>query len=235
MKHLLLTLLCCLTTLPAVAEPPPSVLTYFYAFDYVPNRNTVHVPTGPETFQSLALSKANIVGPVNVSLQNGTLSLFDQATTAEGQTTRPVLATANYPADLKTALIVLFPAAKDDKHPYRAIVLNHNLQDFPLGVYRMINISPHPVRGAIGKTIIQAKPGGIGNLKPEGEPGAIVAARFEFFSENRWNLLTETRCAIRDDRRWLTCIYQDPATGRMNIRSIPDRSATPAPAPAPAP
>ena len=52
--------------------------------------------------------------------------------------------------------------------------------------------------------------------------------RFEFFDEDRWNLLTETRCAIRKDRRWFTCIYQDAATGRMNIRSIPDRTAVPA-------
>jgi hypothetical protein len=90
----------------------------------------------------------------------------------------------------------------------------------------MINISPHPIRGAIGKSIIESKPGSVANLKPEGEPGAIVAMKFEYYSENRWNLLTETRCAIRNDRRWLTCIYLDPSTGRMNIRSIPDRSST---------
>jgi hypothetical protein len=51
-----------------------------------------------------------------------------------------------------------------------------------------------------------------------------VPVRFEFFDQDRWNLLTETRCAIRKDRRWLTCIYQDPVTRRMNIRSIPDRT-----------
>jgi hypothetical protein len=235
MKHLRLFLLGCLAILTAQAEPPPTIPTYFYAFDYVPGRDAIHVPTGPETHQTLQLSKANIVGPVNVTLQNGALPLYDKAVTAEGKTTRSLLANATFSANLKTALVVLFPAGKDDKLPYRAIVLNHNLQDFPMGVYRMINISPHAVRGAIGKTIIQAKPGGIGNLKPEGEPGAIVAARFEFYADERWNLLTETRCAVRDDRRWLTCIYQDPASGRMNIRSIPDRTIIPAPAAEPTP
>ena len=37
--------------------------------------------------------------------------------------------------------------------------------------------------------------------------------------------VAETRAAIRQDRRWLMFIFEDPATGRMNIRSIPDRTA----------
>ncbi|RYD49290.1 MAG: hypothetical protein EOP85_01910 [Verrucomicrobiaceae bacterium] len=48
--------------------------------------------------------------------------------------------------------------------------------------------------------------------------------RFEIEKEGRWSRLTETRCAVRKDRRWLLCVYLDPATGRVNMRSIPDRS-----------
>ncbi|MCB1133646.1 MAG: hypothetical protein KDN05_21180, partial [Verrucomicrobiae bacterium] len=131
---------------------------------------------------------------------------------------------AKLPEGIGRALVVLFPAAEGSKEAYRSLVLNHDLQDFPLGVYRMINISPHPIRGAIARNYIEARPGGIANLKPAGEPGDVMPVRFEYFDEGRWNLLTETRCAIRRDRRWLTCVYQDPATGRMNIRSIPDRT-----------
>ena len=120
--------------------------------------------------------------------------------------------------------MVLFPAPKGATEPTAVLCFNHDLQDFPLGVYRLINLSPHPIRGAIAREFVEAKPGGVANLEPAGEPGAVVPVRFEFFDKDRWNLLTETRCAIRKDRRWLTCIYQDPATGRMNIRSIPDRT-----------
>jgi hypothetical protein len=118
----------------------------------------------------------------------------------------------------------MFPDSKDTANPYRSIVINHDLGDFPFGAYRMINVSPHPVRGSVARDYIEAKPGGMANLEPQGEPGAIVPVKFEFFDKGRWNLLTETRAAIRKDRRWLTCIYQDPVTGRMNMRSIPDRS-----------
>lgn len=214
------------------AQEQTKVATYFYAFDYVSGREELMVPTGPDTFQQTQLSKANIIGPMDVVLTDGVLSLYDKKPTAEGQAARSLLASATYPAGLANALVVLFPADRDDKLPYRALVLNHDVQNFPLGVYRMINISPHPVRGVIGKSMIESKPGSVGNLKPEGAPGAIVAMRFEYFSEDRWNLLTETRCAVRHDRRWLTCIYKDPSTGRMNIRSIPDRASAPQPTPA---
>ena len=138
----------------------------------------------------------------------------------------PVLATAKVPKGIQRALVIQLPASKGAAEPYRSLVLNHDLQDFPLGVYRLINISPHPIRGAIAHNFVEAKPGGIANLEPAGEPGAIAPMRFEFFEQDRWKLLSVTRCAIRKDRRWLTCIYQEPATGRMNIRSIPDRAPT---------
>ena len=136
---------------------------------------------------------------------------------------------------IRRALVVLFPNPKNPKEPYRSLVLDHGLKGFPLGVYRLINVSPYPVRGIIGRETAQVKPGGIAQLELMGEPGATAQMRFEFFDKNRWNLLTESRCAIRKDRRWLACIYSDPATGRMNIRSIPDRTATPAATPAPEP
>jgi hypothetical protein len=226
MKFLPTFLLYFLTTFLGIAQEQTKVETHFYAFDYVLGRDTVMVPTGSGTYAETPLSKANIVGPIHAAVTDGVLALYDKKPAADALGHREVLASAAYPAGVSSALVVLFPASKNDPFPYRALVLNHNAQDFPLGVYRMINISPHPIRGAIGKSIIESKPGSVANLKPEGEPGAIVAMKFEYYSENRWNLLTETRCAIRNDRRWLTCIYLDPSTGRMNIRSIPDRSST---------
>ena len=89
----------------------------------------------------------------------------------------------SFPHGITRALVVLFPAAKGGKEPYRSLVLNHDLQDFPLGVYRLINVSPHPIRGAIARDYIEAKPGGVANLEPAGEPGAVVPVRFEFFDQ----------------------------------------------------
>lgn len=223
MKHALLAIIPHLAAVLIAAEPLPKVTASIYAFAYVPGHEKVRIMTGPESFEEIRLSTANIVGPVEAVAVNGALRICDKPAAVEGKVTHPALATAKVPAGVKRALVILVPAPNGSKEPYRSLVLNHDLQDFPLGVYRMINISPYPIRGAISRNFIEAKPGGIANLELTGQPGTIAPVRFEFFDQGRWNLLTETRCAIRKDRRWLTCIYQDPVSGRMNIRSIPDR------------
>lgn len=206
------------------AEPPPKIPASVYAFAYVPGHEKIHIMTGAQASEEIQLSKANIVGPVDALIVNGALHICDKPVTVDGKVTHPVLSTAKIPQGISRALVILFPAAKGDKEPYRSLVLNHDLQDFPLGVYRMINISPHPIRGAIARNFIKAMPGGIADLGLDGKPGTTSPVRFEFYDQDRWNLLTETRCAIRKDRRWITCIFKDPVSGRMSIRSIPDRA-----------
>ncbi|MEX1049768.1 MAG: hypothetical protein WED15_09580 [Akkermansiaceae bacterium] len=214
-----------------LAQEQVKIPASIYAFDYVSGHETVTIQTGTEAFEEVRLSRANIVGPMAAVTAGGMVRIHSKPVNVEGKVTHPVLSTTALPAGIKRALIVLFPDPKNTKEPYRSLVVDHDLKNFPLGVYRLINLSPHPVRGSIARDFVEAKPGGIANLEPKGEPGAIVPVRFEFFDKDRWNLLTETRAAIRKDRRWLTCIYADPATGRMNIRSIPDRTAIPAAAP----
>jgi hypothetical protein len=235
MKIAILAVLSHLGAVLGAAEPLSKITASFYAFGYVPGHEKVHIMTGLEAYQEIQLSKANIVGPVKAVGVNGTLRICDKPVTVENKITHPVLSTVKLPAGIQRALVILFPAPKGEKEPYRSLVLNHDLQDFPLGVYRMINISPHPIRGAIARNYVEAKPGAVANLAPAGQPGAVVPVRFEFFDQGRWNLLTETRCAIRKDRRWLTCVYQDPVSGRMNIRSIPDRTSVSAVTAEPAP
>jgi hypothetical protein len=207
-------------------EPMPKIPASFYAFAYAPGHESVTIRSSPDGFEEIRLSKANIVGPVNSVMLDGSLKIHSKPVTVEGKVTHPVIGSVKIPAGIRRALVVMFPDSKNAATPYRSIVINHDLGDFPLGAYRMINVSPHPVRGSVAREYIEAKPGGMANLEPQGEPGAIVPVKFEFFDKGRWNLLTETRAAIRKDRRWLTCIYQDPVTGRMNIRSIPDRTGT---------
>jgi hypothetical protein len=209
-------------------DAPPKVSASFYAFAYLPGHESVQVPTGSGAFQTVRLSTANIVGPVDCPLVDGKLTLHSTKAPTAGAPA--VLTTATVPAGIKRAVVILFPPAAGMAAEYRSLVINHDATDFPLGIYRLVNLANKPIRGAVGREIVQAKPGGIADLKLTGKPGTVVPVRFEFFEEKRWNLLTETRAAIRDDRRWLMFIFEDPATGRMNIRSIPDRTRPAAPA-----
>ncbi len=205
-------------------DTPPTVTASFYAFDYAPGLQEVSIMVAGQAFEEITLSKANIVGPIEAVLVDGNLTLHGAPVETGDEVTRPVVAAARIPDQIINALVVVFPAPESHRHAYNCLVLDHAAADFPLGVYRMINASPFPVRGAMARSIIEAKPGDIANLEPEGEPGTTVPVRFEYYENDRWNLLTETRSAIRDDRRWLVCIYQDARTGRLNLRSIPDRS-----------
>ena len=215
-----------LFSVSGVAKPSTARISVsFYAFDFVAGSESVNLKTGEATFQEIRLSTANIVGPVTCLTTDGKITFHSEPVAGgDGKAIYPLIATGVIKEGISKALVVLFPAAADSGEKYRCIAFNNDLTDFPLGAYRLINLSNKPIRGAVGRGFVETKPGGVANLELKGEPGAIMPLRFEFFEENRWNLLTESRAAVRRDKRWLMCIYQDPKTGRMKMRSIPDRS-----------
>lgn len=206
-------------------ESAPKVEVSFYALDYARGHKDIFVPTGAENYEEVQLSTANISAPVTAELRDGRLTLHAVEAGEDGNF--PVISSVRLPSAGGKALVLLAPAGGGGEDVYRTLVFANDRKDFPLGTYRMVNLSPYPVRGVIGRSTVRAKPGRSANLEPEGEPGSVQPARFEYRSQDRWNLLTETRCAIRKDRRWLMCVFEDPRSGRINIRSIPDRSVTP--------
>jgi hypothetical protein len=209
------------------AEKAPSVQVSLYAFAYAPGHESVHLPNGTE-FTPVRLSTANIVGPIKSTVVGGNLIIHgDPVDGPDGTTVHPVLSRCPIKEGIRKAVVVLLPTTTNDKASYSSMVFDHDLRDFPLGVYRIVNLASKPIRGAVGSAVVKTKPGGIANLKLDGEPGSVVPVRFEYYENKRWNRLTETRAAIRDDRRWLMFVYQDPRSGRMNIRSIPDRTRMP--------
>ncbi len=210
--------------LSAIAATAAPAEVSFYCFQYSPGSETVFLQTGTESFTDLRLSTANIVGPVRVETKDGPLEIRGTPRTDEkGLVFRPLLGSAKLPSSGK-AVVILIPTPAGSPMPYHCVAFDHTGNGFPLGSYQVINLSPFPIRGSIGKNAVEMKSGAVAPLKPTGTPGTSVPTRFEFAEKGAWNLLTETRSAIRDDRRWILCIYQDPVTKRMNLRSIPDRT-----------
>jgi len=206
-----------LTLCSASADP---VEISIYCFRQVPGLGTIRVPTTGGAATEVPLSTANIVGPLRAETQDGTLTFLGMPESS-GKAAKPAgrVTLTNGPA-----LVILVPAAKGAAMPYHCFSVARTDDGFPLGSYQVVNLSPHHVRGAIGKSPLEVKPAGVTRFKPEGTPGANLGARFEFHEDGAWKLLTETRCSIRDDRRWLLFAYKDPQSGRMNLRSIPDRA-----------
>lgn len=214
---LLIPLFALASSLSLRAAEPREVELAFYCLNYAPGVETIHVPHG-KALEAVRLSTANLTTPTVVTLANDEAKILSDPSSPGS-----VAATVKVPADIQKGLIVLVPDTAGGGKSYRSLVIDRG-DRFPLGTYRVVNFSRQSIRGAIGKKFVQVASAGIADLALEGEPGAVQGVRFEFEKEGRWSRLTETRCAVRADRRWLLCIYQDPASGRMNLRSIPDRS-----------
>lgn len=204
--------------LPLHAAPESrTVEASFYCFKYAPGVENVQVTNGGAA-QPVRLSTANITAPVILPVTGG------EAVISSGAGDKAVIAAkVKIPAEISKALVVFVPAPAGSAEPYKAFAIDYSHDRFPLGTYRLVNVSKRAVRGAIGRKFAEVQPGGIAGIELEGENGATQGVKFEFQEEGKWNRLTETRCAVRRDRRWLVCVYQDPATQRMNLRSIPDR------------
>jgi hypothetical protein len=214
MKHIA-ALIALASPLYAASESR-SIQASFYCFQYAPGIQSLDVPDGAAG-QSIRLSTANITPAVNLVLTGNDALVF-----ASGDKTKPAARVA-IPGDVAKALIVLLPAPAGSPEPYRGFAIDYTRDRFPLGTYRLVNVSKHPVRGAIGRSYAEVKPGGVAGIELQGDEGATQGVKFEFNEKGKWNRLTESRAAVRRDRRWLVCVYQDPATQRINLRSIPDR------------
>ena len=183
---MILFLASCLTSF--AQEKQTRIPSCFYAFDYSPGRETVLCQTGAAEMKEITLSRANIVGPVPALLINGAIQLHTLGEPDEKGVPKKILAaTARVPAGIQRALVVLFPNAPDAAIPYRAIAFEHNLRAFPLGTYRVINLSPSPIRGAIGSQVVAVNPGQTADLALRGEPGTVLPVRFEYQSDHAWS------------------------------------------------
>jgi hypothetical protein len=204
------------------ADEVRNVEVSFFCLKYVPGLETIHVSHG-NVSDSVRLSTANLTDPITASVFNGDVILRKDAIAVDSKEPAPAIAKIKIPAGIEKALVVLVPGKPGAAEPYSALVMDRG-EKFRLGTYRVINFSPRKVRGGIGRSYVEAASGATGDLELKGEPGAVQGVRFEFETEGRWSRLTETRCAVRKDRRWLLCVYQDPVTNRVNMRSIPDRT-----------
>lgn len=215
-----LQLLLLALALPLQAAPR-NIDVSFFCLKYVAGQETIHL-TKQAGSEAVRLSTANMTEPVTIPIE-GNQAVFLRTPLADPKALPALAAKVTIPENVDKALVILVPNPAGTAEPYHAVLVDHGHR-FPLGTYRVVNFSRKAIRGAIGRAYIEAASGGMTDLELKGEAGAVQGVRFEFQDEGRWNRLTETRCAVRKDRRWLLCVYQDPVTRRMNMKSIPDRT-----------
>lgn len=220
MKNLVLAFALLATS--ASAQETPKVSTSIYCFKYAKGLEDVFVQTGAKKFTKVELSTANMLGPIGVVSEDGNITVRREEIDDEGKATYPAVGKVSL-RGLARPLIVLFPGGEDDPLPYRGVTIDRSEASFPMGSYKFMNLSPHPMRGLVGKDRVDARPGEVKELKPQGQPGEMRPVRFEFHDGDNWRTMTETRWVIRDDRRSLLCAFLDPDSNRVKMRSIPER------------
>lgn len=220
-------LLTFLVFLPSVyaQESASKIEARFYAFRYAPKLQSVYLRTGIKTYQKVELSTANIVGPLKVLINDGSVTIHKMENNEEGEVIYPVVGVVKVPASITKALIILAPANQEkSKYSYQTFVIDQKISQFPLGSYKLVNLSPYQIRGAIGSTRFIVQPSRVASFNTKGQSGQALPVLFQYRKQDRWRRLTETRWAHSKTSRFLLCSYFDLSTKRMKLRSIPNNT-----------
>ena len=195
------------------------VAVSLYAFEYADGHKTVFLTDKKGKAQEIRLSKANVLGPFETTLDDESkISIRTSVTTDEGLLIYPAIMKVKIPATIKQPLLVLVPAA--GRRPYNALILDRSTMDFPMGSYKLINFSPHHIRGHVGKTKIASPAKKIIAFNPSKNPEKLLDVHFQFKRGKDWKTFGRTRWLNEKEKRSILCAFQDPKTKRMKIRGL---------------
>ncbi len=219
------TLITCLSLLvlsPASTADEKKIAVSFYCPAYAEGLRSVFVKTSNGSYRSIGLSTANVIDGAEITAVDGVISLHGPAGADD---TLPVVASAAI-ASIREPLLVLVPADEDGQIGYQVTVVEKAHSGFPLGGYKLVNLSPHPVRVNLGNDVIEIESGEQSLFKPDVEAGEVVAVTIDHKIDGHWRLVSSARWASRSDRRTLVCFQLDPASKRMGIKTIPLRETS---------
>jgi hypothetical protein len=189
-----------------------------YCMAYADGLKSVFVKSANDRYQAINLSTANVVEAGGVLIEDGRILLHGPA----GQDGKhPVVADAEL-GTIRQPLIVVYPGA-DDGLAYRSKVVEMDAAKFPLGGFNLVNLSTHPVRISHDDEVIELQSGETRVFIPDHSAGESLAMRMDYKNGENWMLLSSARWPSRNDRRSLVCFQLDPASKRMNVKSVPLR------------
>lgn len=222
----LLTLVVSCITFAATAQEARKVECRFLAFGS--NEDGTALTTGADgvvitcPLPTTQLSKKFICAP-----QGNQMVFLNPAD-------RKPLATANIPAQIRSALLVFVKlAAKPDAANWKVFVIEDTPKNFPDGGAYVANFCTNDIRFVIGehKGMLHAA-GAYGYAMPkERDTFNMAPVIFEFLNGDKWRIANESSLRFLPGMRYLIFAYVDPVSGRPKINTYQDM-AEPKPAPA---
>lgn len=190
-----------------------------YCMAYADGLKSVFVKNSKDRYQGVSLSTANVVEARGALVEDGRILLHGPAG-ADGK--HPVVATVEI-SGIRQPLIVLHPAGANGGNAYHSMAVEMDSRKFPLGSFNLVNLSPHPVRISHDEEVMELESGNARIFIPDHSAGDSLAMSMEYKNEDNWLLLSSARWPVRNDRRTLVCFQLDPASKRMNVKSVPLR------------
>ena len=149
------------------------------------------------------------------------------------------IAQVNLSGSRQRTIVILFPAKKGSKLPFRAMAINGDLKSFKVGTRRVINFSKFPLRGEMGANPFKrgssenvrfvCKPNKIVDVPVLNSNAPMLASQpiiLEYYgAQKKWNVLSSTRWFHTPTQRHIVFVFYDSQRRNLILRGITDTVA----------
>jgi hypothetical protein len=174
----------------------------------------------------LNLAMEGLTDPQTVALDGGNLRVFSSATIDPAKPLANLAATVAVAADVKQAIVFLFPAGADAKPPYKMMVLNDAPAAFPKGETRVLNMTRLQLAMKAGEHAAKLPPAAVTAVPKVTKLNDLNQAQTEFYRQGEaatdWILLAERPMQFTNGVRNIILIYQMPNVEEPQLRTLID-------------
>jgi hypothetical protein len=174
----------------------------------------------------LYLALEGLTEAQSVSLNGGALELFTSNTIDPAKPPGNLAATVAVPANVKRAIVFIFPAGGDAKPPYRMMVIDDGPAAFPKAETRVLNLTKLELAMKAGEHSVKLPASKVSAVPAVTKRNDLNQAQTEFYRKgkgpNDWLLLAERPMQFTDAIRNIILIFQMPNVEQPQLRTLVD-------------
>lgn len=134
-----------------------------------------------------------------------------------------VLAEAELPTGLTSAILLFLPEKAGGKHPFRVLVIDDSKRGFPAGTFRVFNLSPQQVRIVLEDKTYEFKPGASEFIKdPPVRDGNQSGMKAFALNNGNWQRIGSGIWPHPGENRVVQVLFLHPVTGLVQLRAFDD-------------
>jgi hypothetical protein len=222
---ILSVLLLATSILPGLAQDKAAPLEIRAAY-HNPVRPVVdlYLPDQSGNLVRLNLVAEGLSRPQLTRPLEGSLVLYSQPQVDPENPGDAVAAVYKLPADLRKAIILVFPASEGAKRPYRLVVINDAPTSFRKGESRIINLTPVETAVLAGEHKLTIPPGKLRTVPAVTGRNEFNMAQTNFYYKEgeSWVPITERQLQFLDTTRRIFLVYLTRGSVQPFVTTIVD-------------